>query len=161
MAFLTRWLDKRRIPHLSLAWVTDDLAVSRAPRPEEWPGLAAQGITLVVSLCMDDEYVAPGPDETAGVKHESVPVEDHDVLPAAQLTELANRVADAVRAGDTVLIHCREGRGRSPMVACAVLVDLGYSLSQAFDLVRRARPSLVFSDVQTRALEVHAAQTRS
>jgi protein-tyrosine phosphatase len=159
MAFLTRWLEKRRTPQLAPAWVTEDIAVSRAPRPEEWPSLAQQGISLVVTLCNDDEYTAPGIDDMAGITHECFPVEDHDVLPADKLTELATRIAEAVRSGDNVLIHCREGRGRSPMVACAVLVELGYSLPLAFDLVRRARPNLVFSDVQTQALEAYAAQT--
>ena len=55
-----------------------------------------------------------------------------------------------------VFIHCQSGVGRSVCVACAVLLRMGFSLSDAYEAVHRKRPEAVISDKQVEALRRYA-----
>jgi ADP-ribosyl-[dinitrogen reductase] hydrolase len=52
-------------------------------------------------------------------------------------------LAAALRAGATVVVHCRGGLGRSGTVAAACLVRLGLSHAKAMSAVREARPGAI------------------
>jgi protein-tyrosine phosphatase len=52
---------------------------------------------------------------------------------------LVREVADTLRHGYTVLIHCGAGVGRPGMAAICVLLALGHPLDPAIAAVRRAR----------------------
>ena len=52
--------------------------------------------------------------------------------------ELAAAIAEAVRYGEQVLVHCAGGIGRTGMFACAVLIRLGYTPDDAEAAVRKA-----------------------
>ncbi len=135
-----------------VVWITEDIAVWRAPEEHEWGVLAAIGIGSVLDLRAEtpdrSELVIPH-----GLTYRRVGIEEGEAVPPLMLQELAFWVVAEVQARKSVLIHCREGRGRSPMVACAALVQLGHPLPRAFDIVRRAQPLLSLSNSQIEALE--------
>lgn len=58
---------------------------------------------------------------------------DHDAF-----WKLAREIAAQLRSGDTVLIHCAGGVGRTAMLANCVLLALGQSLSAARSAVSQA-----------------------
>lgn len=58
---------------------------------------------------------------------------------------LVERMWRAVCQGDTVVAHCRGGRGRSGTFAASVLMRFGWSADEAVALLRVARPSAVDS----------------
>jgi protein-tyrosine phosphatase len=51
---------------------------------------------------------------------------------------LANDVANRLRSGEGVLIHCAGGVGRTAMLAVAVLLVLGEALNEAERMISRA-----------------------
>lgn len=56
---------------------------------------------------------------------------------------LIEDVAKRLEEGQTVVIHCRGGLGRSGMVAASVLVALGRPAGEAIQIVREARKGAV------------------
>ena len=52
-----------------------------------------------------------------------------------------------------MLVHCHAGVGRASLTASAYLVTRGLSHTEAFDLVRRARPIVMLNDAQQARLE--------
>jgi protein-tyrosine phosphatase len=52
-------------------------------------------------------------------------------------------VAEYLKGGQTVVVHCRGGQGRSGMVAASVLVALGRPAVEALEVVRRTRKGAV------------------
>lgn len=67
-----------------------------------------------------------------GVREGGVP-EDRDAFWA-----LANDIASRLQSGETVLIHCAGGVGRTAMLAVAVLLVLGEPINEAESAVSRA-----------------------
>jgi protein-tyrosine phosphatase len=62
-------------------------------------------------------------------------------LPAT--VKLVGQVVDALAAGETVVVHCRGGLGRSGTIAACCLVAQGRGPREAIALVRAARPGAV------------------
>ncbi|MGA2286186.1 MAG: dual specificity protein phosphatase, partial [Dehalococcoidia bacterium] len=82
-----------------------------------------------------------------------VAVDDREAPSQDQLDAATNWTLAEIAAGRKVYIHCRSGIGRSPSIACAVLVAIGYPLADAYQIIRRQRPWAAFSESQRAALE--------
>lgn len=67
----------------------------------------------------------------------SVPRDTDEVAPAVE------RILEAMRRGETVVVHCRGGLGRSGTIAACCLVACGRGAGEAIALVRAARPGAV------------------
>lgn len=71
----------------------------------------------------------------------SFPISDYELPAKEEQTEFrafVRDVADALKDGRTVLVHCGAGIGRTGMVATCVLVALGQGLDDALSTVRHA-----------------------
>ena len=124
---------------------------------------------LLVSLMEDDEYRwlqiedifnrAP----THGIAVVRFPIKDvHSPRDGEmlQFVELTGQILEAARAGQTVVIHCRGGLGRTGTVAAACLVALGHAPGEAIARVRAARPGAVETLEQERWVEAYSLAIR-
>ncbi len=57
--------------------------------------------------------------------------------------KLVDDIVDGMSAGETVVVHCRGGLGRSGTIAACCLVARGRAPVEAIELVRSARPGAV------------------
>lgn len=104
------------------------------------------GIDVVVSLLEPEESAQLGLENesaaaaASGVAFRCFPIPDRGI-PALQHTAaaLVRDVIGALAAGRSVAIHCRQGIGRSGLIAAAVLVADGTDLSTALDTISQAR----------------------
>ena len=127
------------------------LGISPRPRGGDWldgevRAWKSEGVDLVVSLLTNEEARELDLDaEEAvcrehGIDFRSFAIPDRG-LPAstAVAIELAAGLAAAVREGKSVVVHCRQGIGRSGIIAAATLVALGRRPDEALVEVERAR----------------------
>ncbi len=78
--------------------------------------------------------------ETAGISFVNLEVPDRSVpLDKAAFLNGVEQLAELVRQGRYLGVHCRAGIGRSSMLAAAILAQLGWEASQAFDAIESAR----------------------
>ncbi|HTW64302.1 MAG TPA: protein-tyrosine phosphatase family protein [Bryobacteraceae bacterium] len=138
------------------------LAVVARPRGGDWlddeaTGWRRVGIDVLVSLLEDDEVAQlclldePGVAETNGIRFISFPIPDRGVpasLPAA--VSLLTDVVAALEEGKKVAMHCRQGIGRSGLIAAGILVASGASPEAAVKTVSVARGLSVPETAQQR-----------
>ena len=55
-----------------------------------------------------------------------------------------------LKTGNRIVIHCRGGLGRTGLLACLLLVELGLKPANALEAVRQARPGAVETAAQER-----------
>jgi protein-tyrosine phosphatase len=127
------------------------LAVVARPRGADWLdeealGWRRAGLDLVVSLLEPQEAEElellreSEAAEANGVLFVAFPIPDRGVpasLPAA--LSLLRRISDALGQGNNVAVHCRQGIGRSGLVAAGVLVASGMPAKTAIETVSQAR----------------------
>ena len=55
------------------------------------------------------------------------------------MAQLIEHIVDALHAGKSVALHCRQGIGRSAMIAAAALISGGQDAETAINRIRRSR----------------------
>jgi hypothetical protein len=151
---------RRRKHTRTIHWITDDLAVAAGPAPDQWTDVVSAGFGAVVDLRTPQEG-GTYPSTPLELAYRALPVEDGYSPRLEELLDVSTWILTNLRAGRTTLINCREGRGRSALVACATLMQLGYSLESAYQVVRRGQPRVALSDDQVRVLEWLSSFVRS
>jgi protein-tyrosine phosphatase len=123
----------------NLDWITDRLAVGGGVESALAERLASElGISAVVDLRAEAGHDA----ETLrrhGVSLLHLPTEDHCAVAQAALDEGVAFVGAALAAGGRALVHCREGVGRSALLALCILVDQGAAPLEALTLAKDRR----------------------
>jgi len=75
-----------------------------------------------------------------GIEYESCPTPDRSIPPEpASFARLAHKLAAKLELGQSIGIHCRQGIGRSSLMAAAVLTSLGMKPGEALRAVSKAR----------------------
>jgi len=127
------------------------LAILPRPRGGDWLEDEARvwartGIDTVVSLLEPDEAAGlelaseEAACQAAGIRFFSLPVPDRGIPTSRQaVMELAASLAASVAAGTHVGLHCRQGVGRSALLAACVLIALGTPANTAVGRITTAR----------------------
>jgi len=127
------------------------LAMSARPRGGDWleddlGGWHDEGVDVVVSLLTPGEVAELDLQSEAKLvekrkmKFVSFPIPDRQV-PASRsaLAATLEKVNADLASGKNVLVHCRQGIGRSGMVAACLLVTRGRNSSEAVDQLSALR----------------------
>jgi len=127
------------------------LAVVSRPDPafglaQQLQALRAEGLDVLVSMLQTDEATHLGLTWEADVAKEvgldfhHLPTDDFGVPVSFDAAgTLIGMIAAKIAAGHAVGVHCFAGRGRSPLFASAVLVQLGATPEAAIEAVSEAR----------------------
>ncbi len=138
-----------------LYWIegpwTGRFAIVPRPRGGDWLEDEAQawqhaGLDRVVSLLTPDEVadLDLGKEEAwcqaHGIQFVSFPIPDRSV-PASRNAALAlvHQLEQALAEGERIAVHCRQGIGRSALLAACVLVAVGEEPETAFQRISTAR----------------------
>lgn len=127
------------------------LAVVARPRGGDWLESDVRqwhrdGLGCIVSLLTADESHELGLEREAAVSTKqnvqffAFPVTDRSV-PASQhaVQTLVEKLVDNLSKGQNVGIHCRQGVGRSALLAASILVWSGVDPDRAFRQIAQAR----------------------
>jgi hypothetical protein len=111
----------------------------------DWEPIHEAGVTVVVDLEGGlDHGVSTQPGHMLYVYFH---IYDQDLPPLGRLLAVARLCAQAVAAGDTVLVHCLMGLNRSALVAGMVLRHFGLTGAEAVARLRERRPGALYNDV--------------
>lgn len=131
------------------------LAVASRPRGGDWledeiNGWRKAGLDVVVSLLEKDEAAQfelgheGDVAESKGVRFVSFPIPDRGV-PAStrEALSLFGDISAALEEGKNVAVHCRQGIGRSGLIAAGVLLTSGVGVDKALEVITAARGETV------------------
>ncbi len=127
------------------------LGIVPRPRGAEWlddetRAWREAGIDIVVSLLEPDEeaeLALAGESASCAasdLEFRSFPIPDRSVPNSREaVAQLVDQIIDALHAGKSVALHCRQGIGRSAIVAAAALISGGQNAETAIKTVQRSR----------------------
>ena len=130
---------------------TGHLGIVPRPRGGDWLADEAlawhdAGINMVVSLLESEEAAQLDLEREAsavagsGLTFKAFPIRDRGV-PASRdaVAQLTRAMIDALSKGENVVVHCRQGIGRSSMIVAATLVTAGVDLPEALAAIKESR----------------------
>ena len=138
------------------------LALAARPRGGDWLddeviGWKRAGISAVLSLLTakeEQEFELRNEGEQTrkmGLEFSSFPIEDRQVPKSeANLSQALDDVTTILSAGRNVLVHCRQGIGRTGLVAACLLIKSGMSPGAAVQAASAARGVAVPETVEQR-----------
>jgi protein-tyrosine phosphatase len=127
------------------------LALAARPRGGDWledeiANWRGAGIDAVLSLLMPQEehdldLTAEGPETKAhGMEFMSFPIPDREVPSSeAQMASTLHKLDKALSSGKNIVVHCRQGVGRTGLVAACLLVSKGVPPDTAVMTLSAAR----------------------
>jgi hypothetical protein len=126
------------------------LHMGAAPSRRAARAIAAAGVSYAVDLRADVSVgKSPWPD---AVQVFSCPLLEYEAPDLAALLGITRQIAALIESGEIVYVHCRAGVQRAPMVACSVLVQMGWNLADAFRLVSSRRGVTAMNEPQLAVL---------
>jgi protein-tyrosine phosphatase len=127
------------------------LAIVLRPRPEDWmkddlQRCADCGIDTLVSLLEPREvkWLGLGPEVSLaselGMEFLNYPIHDGHVPNDVEgFRTFVSGLADRLRTGNAVGVHCQGSIGRSTVTAACTLIHLGWAPGAAIEAIRKAR----------------------
>jgi protein-tyrosine phosphatase len=148
------------------------VALAARPRggdwlPDEMRNWKSAGIEAVLSLLTPEEEAELSLESEArevtahGLNYMSFPIPDRQVPRSEEkLSEVLDKATRELVDGKNIVVHCRQGIGRSGLVAACLLVKSGMSPGAAVDKVSAARGiSIPETDEQRDFVDQFAAAT--
>ena len=138
------------------------LAIVLRPRgaellKEDLATIKQSGVQTLVSLLvpMEAHWLGLGDEgpfaEEAGMRFLTYPIFDVQVPKDAHtFREFVSDLADRLRAGDRIGVHCRGSIGRSTVTAACALIHLGWKPKEALAAIQAARGCLVPDTLEQR-----------
>lgn len=113
--------------------------------PSRWRArfLAKNGVTHAVDLRDADTKRPRWP---ASVQYVNLPLTDGVAPATAALDHVRDEVAQLVETGAIVYLYCRAGVQRTPLVVCAVLMQMGWPLADAHRLLLERQRGMQLTD---------------
>jgi protein-tyrosine phosphatase len=142
MAVIVFWIDNDNAAGVGMMsrprggdWLEDDIS-----------SLQDSGADVVVCLLEKDEMIeldlAQEQElcERRGLTYISFPIPDRGV-PQSNLetAKLLDTLTELSATGRNIVVHCRQGIGRSSMIAAGILTRMGMSVDDAFQRITTAR----------------------
>jgi len=150
-----------------LSWVPGPwrgkLAIAARPRGGDWledelRGWRSAGINTVLSLLTSEEErdldltTEPRKAQQEGLTFLSLPIPDRQVPSSpSEVTPVLDQLDAKLAAGESAVIHCRQGAGRSGMIAACLLVMRGRGPQSAVSELKRVRGTTVPETPERRA----------
>jgi protein-tyrosine phosphatase len=145
---------KNQLPAVEGPWPGQLVVVSR-PRGGDWledeiESWRSQGVSTVVSLLTkaEERDLELSAESTIvqelGMEFLSYPIPDYSVPASrADIAALVSKLRVKLGHGDKIVVHCRGGLGRSPLIGACLLASAGVPPETAFRRIGRVRGSTV------------------
>jgi protein-tyrosine phosphatase len=116
-------------------WLADELSALRSAGVDVLACLLTLAELEELELAAEERLA-----RATGLEFHAFPITDYGVpaLDAATLSFVA-RLAEGVRAGQSIALHCRQGIGRSSLIAASVLTQLGVEPPAAWAAITATR----------------------
>lgn len=137
-------LIKRKLVYQRLApW----LLIGPAQKPASIRALRKLGVTHVVDLRVEE---TDDPDEMRrlGLHWHRVPVGNGRAPTAHQFAQLWRWLDAHPEPGEVLYLHSADGLSRAPAVATALLMQQGFTLWDALEIVQAAQPDTALTPLQ-------------
>jgi len=149
LARLYRWVGLAGLrPNMNR--VTQNVWVGGINHPNV---IANEGFDAVLDLRTKDAGKYRWSLEESGIEYFNVRIPDDHGAPPEILLKIVQWIANRIKLGKKILIHCNLGRGRAPLAMVSYLVHEGATAESAIKSIKEKRRVTFLNAEQNAALE--------
>lgn len=127
------------------------IGIMARPRGNEWlkeeiNSLKKQRVDILVSLLESEEVAELGLHEEQNhctdfdIAFISFSIKDRDIPPKGMAVKtLFDSLYNSIKAGNSIVIHCRMGIGRSSVITAAIMKKIGFKTDSIFQHISKLR----------------------
>jgi len=145
-------------PIQRLSQITPQLHISGQHQGRGWKTLSKRGITAMVNMRTEFDDQAAG---IAPPRYMHLKIIDNTPPTLEHLQAGSDFIAQEIKQGGKVYIHCAAGVGRAPTMAAAYLVSTGRSPAEAWTQIRKVRPFIRPTPAQIAQVDAFAEKVRA
>jgi predicted protein tyrosine phosphatase len=145
-------------PIQRLSQITSQLHISGQHQGRGWKTLSKRGITAMVNMRTEFDDQAAG---IAPPRYMHLKIIDNTPPTLEHLQAGSDFIAQEIKQGGKVYIHCAAGVGRAPTMAAAYLVSTGRSPAEAWTQIRKVRPFIRPTPAQIAQVDAFAEKVRA
>ena len=145
-------------PIQSLSQITPQLHISGQHQGRGWKTLSKRGITAMVNMRTEFDDQAAG---IAPPRYMHLKIIDNTPPTLEHLQAGSDFIAQEIKEGGKVYVHCAAGVGRAPTMAAAYLVSTGRSPAEAWKQIRKVRPFIRPTPAQIAQVDAFAEKVRA
>jgi protein-tyrosine phosphatase len=137
MNLIFRYLKSRH--PFEYSQITDQLYIAAWPTGEDYDVLKELGVRLVINMdwVSTDEALNRSPLRVLELSEIDTPLTP---MSMENLWKGAEQAGEVIADGGVVLVYCKGGVHRSVVMACCILISLGYDAESAIARVKERRP---------------------
>jgi predicted protein tyrosine phosphatase len=145
-------------PIQRLSEITPQLHISGQHQGRGWKTLSKRGITAMVNMRTEFDDQAAG---IAPPRYMHLKIIDNTPPTLEHLQAGSDFIAQEIKQGGKVYVHCAAGVGRAPTMAAAYLVSTGRSPAEAWKQIRKVRPFIRPTPAQIAQVDAFAEKVRA
>jgi protein-tyrosine phosphatase len=116
-------------------WLEDEMISLRQSNVDAVISLLEPAEVYELDLAQEEEFC-----QKHGIAFHSYSIADRNVPASlAAARNFIEQLANLLSEGKSLVIHCRQGIGRSSLIAACLLVSRGFSAAEAFEKIELAR----------------------
>jgi protein-tyrosine phosphatase len=116
-------------------WLKDDIRYIREAGTDLLVSMLTPAEVDELKLWMEKELC-----QKEGLVFQSIPIQDRGVPQTRrEIDGFVHQLAGLFESGTNIIIHCRQGIGRSAMMIALVMVARGMEVNHAFEIIAEAR----------------------
>jgi len=127
--------------------ITDKIFISPEITDEDIPAIRDARFAAIVDLRAEDRD-DEGLVRQAGMNYLHVDMIDHMNPTTGQVEQILDFVDPLLDSGRKILLHCKNGTGRAPLMAIAILAHRGMGLARAWSYVEDQVPNIGLTESQ-------------
>ena len=135
-----------------LSWIDKNIAVGSEFDNADLPKIKKLGVNAIIDLrteAGDDQAAIEG----MGMRYLHVFIEDRHAPTPQQMAAVMIFSLPLLRANKKIFIHCKNGFGRSPLVAISLMVERGMSASEALQQAKKRHSDMAFTQEQEKYIK--------
>jgi len=124
---------------LDISKITSQLYIGAHPKSRHSELIKGYGITLVICMIFHPPALVYWRDPFRMLWKPTFDA-PHFPMPLSALERGVSTALPVIDRGESVMVYCRQGKHRSVAMTCCILIGLGYTSTDAMELVKTNRP---------------------
>ena len=147
-----KWITNFGKSSFDYSNITENILISGQYDENDIFTIQKLGINCVIDMRSENSF-DQSLFESIGIKYFNIPVDNYFAPELEQIDTAIEYIKSHITTDNNILIHCKEGVGRSSLIIIAYLITTGLDLFESMEIVKSNRWGANLNNIQFQKLK--------